>query len=145
MDVQLGCQSLLRHGHALFSRLMREVAEQHDHSAEKLAGKQQAHARLKRQKLQQLQAQFEANYRAAGLALTTVARNLDFAEVHLALGLHAGPAGMLSVSASDIAAKMPVLLSAHMTHGKTMGNLPLVPYMMSMQVLCTDLRGHSLL
>lgn len=140
VDVQVGCQSLLRHGHALFSRQMKEVLDQQDREAretrdkDKAAGKQQAHAQLRRQKLVQLQAQFEDNYRQAGVALTTVARNLDFGEVNLALGLHAGPAGMLSMSVSEIAAKMPVLLSTRIAHGKTMGNLPLVPYMMSMQV-----------
>jgi hypothetical protein len=36
---------------------------------------------------------------------------------------------------SDIAAKMPVLLSTRLSQGKTMGNAPLVPYMMSMQVI----------
>ena len=138
VDVQLGCQSLLRHGHALFSRQMKEVLDQQDRAAreakDKPTAKQQAHAQLRRQKLVQLQAQFEDNYRQAGAALTTVARNLDFAEVNLALGLHAGPAGLLSMSVSDIAAKLPVLLSARIARGKTMGNLPLVPYMMSMQV-----------
>ncbi len=117
VDVQLGCQSLLRHGHALFCRQMKDLTAQHDRAARQLAGKQLAHAALRRQKLQQLSAQFEEDYGRACLALTTVARNLDFGELNLALGLHAGPAGLLSMAVRWVSGAVSLSIGQGWLHG----------------------------
>jgi hypothetical protein len=77
------------------------------------------------------------NYEAGLEALHFVSRNLDFANLTVKAGMHAGPEGILSLTLSEILAQAPVLLYTVLSKQKNMGQPPLVPYMTTIKPLET--------
>lgn len=63
--------------------------------------------------------------------LKVIAKNIDFAQLTIQANLHSGPAGVFKISLSDILAQAPVLLKLTVSKDKSLGALPLVPYIIS--------------
>jgi hypothetical protein len=65
--------------------------------------------------------------------IRTLSKNLDFAQLNVALNCHSGPEGCLGVSVKDVLAQLPALFTYTMTDDKNIGVLPLVPYIFSLK------------
>ena len=63
--------------------------------------------------------------------LKIIAKNIDFAQLTIQANLYSGPTGIFKITLSDILAQAPVLLKLTVSKDKSLGALPLVPYIIS--------------
>lgn len=63
--------------------------------------------------------------------LQLISQNLDFAQWKVQASLRTGPDGLLKMSVKEILAQLPILLNLSISKPKTMGSVPLIPFIIS--------------
>lgn len=119
VDGQVSLNNLLRFGHQLFHRTATEASK-------KATGAKQA-------RLMMLLDRIQKNYEAGLESIKVISTNIDFAQLKIKGCLDAGPAGKLQLTAKDIMAQLPILLSFHLMKEKNLGHAPIVPYITSIK------------
>lgn len=119
MDGQVSLNQILRYGHELFHRNATEESK-------KATGVRQARLLVILDRIQK-------NYEQGLEAIKLVSRNIDFAQLKIKASLDAGPAGKLQMTATDILAQLPLILSFSLLKEKNLGHAPLVPYIVSIK------------
>eukprot|EP00596_Hydrurales_sp_CCMP1899_P001210 CAMPEP_0119050542 /NCGR_PEP_ID=MMETSP1177-20130426/70529_1 /TAXON_ID=2985 /ORGANISM="Ochromonas sp, Strain CCMP1899" /LENGTH=304 /DNA_ID=CAMNT_0007029069 /DNA_START=72 /DNA_END=983 /DNA_ORIENTATION=- len=125
LDMQVSLNELHRHLNMLFKRVASDMVAS------------TTTTKLQQAKLKAVLERMTDNYEAGLEALHFVSRNLDFANLTIKAGMHAGPEGVLSLTLSEILAQAPVLLYTVLSKQKNMGQPPLVPYMTTIKPLET--------
>ena len=83
----------------------------------------------------------ETQYEFGLFLLDLVQQNINFANLTVMGGVHAGPEGHVGITVSDLLAQLPLQLSLRLREEKNLGSLPMVPFLISMIPLDTgDMR-----
>jgi len=120
LDGQASVNQLLKFGYKFLNRITKEAAL-------KAAG-------IKHARIMLMLDRIKANYEQGLEGIKLVSRNLDFAQLKLACGIHAGPEGKVEMTVANIYAQAPVVLSTFMSKDKNLGGQSaLVPIRLSVK------------
>eukprot|EP01038_Epipyxis_sp_PR26KG_P004366 gene4366-6177_t len=86
---------------------------------------------LKRARLLMMLERIKANYELGMETIGIISKNMDFGQLKLKAGLHAGPNGILSMAITDLLAQAPLLLKMLLQSEKNIGYATLVPFIVS--------------
>ena len=120
LDGQASVNQLLKFGYKFLNRITKEAAL-------KAAG-------IKHARIMLMLDRIKSNYEQGLEGIKLVSRNLDFAQLKLACGIHAGPEGKVEMTVANIYAQAPVVLSTFMSKDKNLGGQSaLVPIRLSVK------------
>ena len=120
LDGQASVNQLLKFGYKFLNRITKEAAL-------KSSG-------IKHARIMLMLDRIKANYEEGLEGIKLVSRNLDFAQLKVACGIHAGPAGKVEMTVANIYAQAPVILSTFMSKDKNLGGQSaLVPIRLSVK------------
>jgi hypothetical protein len=120
LDGQASVNQLLKFGYKFLNRITKEAAL-------KAAG-------IKHARIMLMLDRIKSNYEQGLDGIKLVSRNLDFAQLKLACGIHSGPDGKVEMTVANIYAQAPVVLSTFMSKDKNLGGQSaLVPIRLSVK------------
>lgn len=120
LDGQASVNQLLRFGFKFLNRVTKEAAL-------KSSG-------IKHARIMLMLERIKKNYELGLEGIKIVSRNLDFAQLKLACGIHAGPEGHVDMTVANIYAQAPVNLNTFMSKDKNLGGQSaLVPIRLSVK------------